>query len=214
MGRAMQPIRDINVINDIERTLSEHLDTRQGRRAYLLWEIGVRMGMRISDMLQLKVGNLRRQEYYSYTPIKQRNKRGARPVSLPVSNGVQAALDLALEPGAKDDDPIFQSIEKTRGGNPKPITRMTAYRDMKWIEKVCGLTEPLGCHTMRKTFGYQSYRTDGKIAVLQKWFCHSSPATTEIYIGVDQDDFKRMANKMPFTSAAEMRKMARKKYDT
>ena len=49
----------------------------------------------------------------------------------------------------------------------------------------------LGCHSMRKTFGYHYYKQTKDIALLQKIFNHSSPAITLAYIGIDQDRMDR-----------------------
>lgn len=203
MGRMMQPIRSREQLDDIEMTLGARTDA-QGRRAFLLWEVGIRTGMRISDMLELKVGDLRGQKRYTYLPIKQRHKAGARPITIPITSALRAVIANRCE-GMADGDWLFPSVEKTRGGNQKPISRMTAYRDMKWIQRVCRIDEPIGCHTTRKTFGYQHYQESHDVATLQTWFYHSSPETTLIYIGIAEDNLRKMTDRSPFSNAETVR---------
>ena len=93
---------------------------------------------------------------------------------------------------------------KTGGGNPKAISRQQALKDMRWINSLCRIEEPIGCHTTRKTFGYQHYQMDHDVAILQKWFYHSSPETTLIYIGIAEDNFRKMTDRTPFSSGAEL----------
>ena len=74
---AMEPIRDLETVNDISRRLSE-LDTPRGRRLYLLWKVGILTGLRIGDMIQLRVGDLRGRRDFTYLPQKQSHKKRAR----------------------------------------------------------------------------------------------------------------------------------------
>lgn len=202
MGRAMQPIRAKEMLTEIEQTLAR-LTSPRGRRTFLLWEVGIRMGMRISDMLELRVGDLRGQQRYTYLPIKQRHKRGARPITLPVEGALRKILAKRCE-GMDDRDLLFASIQKTKGGNVKAISRQQALKDMKWAGQLCGLKDPIGCHTMRKTFGYQHYQRDHDVAALQKWFYHSTPETTLIYIGIAEDNLRKMTDNSPFSSGADL----------
>ena len=202
MGRRMQPIRKKEQLRDIEQTLAKRGDP-QGRMTFLLWEVGIRTGMRISDMLQLRVGDLRDQLRYTYLPIKQRHKKGAHPITITIEPALRKILRARCA-GLDDRDWLFASPEATPGGNRRPISRMTAYRYLHAIGPMCGLDEPVGCHTMRKTFGYHHYQSDHDVAVLQKWFYHSSPETTLIYIGVAEDNFRRMTDRTPFSSGDEL----------
>lgn len=198
----MQPIRAKETLTEIEQTLAR-LTSPRGRRTFLLWEVGIRMGMRISDMLELRVGDLRGQQRYTYLPIKQRHKRGARPITLPVEGALRKILAKRCE-GMDDRDLLFASIQKTKGGNVKAISRQQALKDMKWAGRLCGLKDPIGCHTMRKTFGYQHYQRDHDVAALQKWFYHSTPETTLIYIGIAEDNLRKMTDNSPFSSGADL----------
>ncbi|WP_072169790.1 tyrosine-type recombinase/integrase [Propionispora sp. 2/2-37] len=51
-----------------------------------------------------------------------------------------------------------------------------------------GITEKIGTHTLRKTFGYHAYQSGVSIGVIQKLFNHSAPSITLRYIGITQDD--------------------------
>jgi len=48
----------------------------------------------------------------------------------------------------------------------------------------CGITDPVGTHTMQKTFGYWHYRQHKYVALLQQIFGHSSPSITLRYNGL------------------------------
>lgn len=202
MGRRMQPIRDKKTLDDIERTLAK-LTTPRGRRMFLLWEVGIRMGFRISDLLPLHVGDLRGKKSYTYLPQKQRHKKGARPITATIEPALRKILAIRCE-GMDDRDWLFPSEQKTPGGNTVPISRQMAYLDMQEIGRLCGIQEPIGCHTMRKTFGYHHYKKEHDVAFLQTWFYHSSPETTLIYIGIAEDEMRARTDHSPFSSGPEL----------
>ena len=51
-----------------------------------------------------------------------------------------------------------------------------------------GVADPIGTHTLRKTFGYHAYQQGTDVTLLQKVFNHSAPSITLRYIGITQDD--------------------------
>lgn len=196
MGAQLQPIREIETVHDATVTLSR-LTTERGKRMFLLWVVGINMGLRISDLVDLRVGDLRDEKVFTYLPKKQAHKKGARKISVPVPPQVRSVVRARCQ-GKEDGDWLFPSRKRTAGGNPAHITREAARADMKEIAKICGIRQRIGCHTMRKTFGYHYYQRTHDIAILQEWFYHSSPATTLIYIGVTLDNFQKMVDKNPF----------------
>lgn len=196
-----EPIRSLETIRDMEITLAS-LDDAHGRRLFLLFEVGIRTGLRISDMVGLRVGDLRGKQVYYYMPQKQAVKmlKNHDP-KLPLTIDPQLRKVLATRCADQPDDAwLFPSRTRSRGGNPRHITRQTAYEDIQRIQQITRCPVHLGCHSLRKTFGYHYYRKGKDIAVLQKWFYHSSPATTMIYIGITQDDFRKMTDASPFGS--------------
>lgn len=210
MGKQMQPIRDLETVHRITVELSRRED-RRGRRMFLLWVVGVNMGLRVGDLVELKVGDLRG-ENFTYMPNKQEHKKGAHNITVPVPYEVKRVIDARCA-DMDDGDWLFQSQKKNatrkrdpsrvpkrkeRPVNPGAISRQTARRDMIEIGKYCGLDMDVGCHTMRKTFGYQYYQQSHDIAFLQEWFYHNSPATTLIYIGVSLDNFTKAVSRSPF----------------
>jgi integrase len=85
----------------------------------------------------------------------------------------------------RGDELIFKSPYLQHRG--EPIDRMTAYR---WIVTACrnaGMTEPVGCHTLRKTYGYHFYQKYRDVAMLMEIFNHASESITMRYIGVTQE---------------------------
>jgi len=202
MGARMQPIRSLDTIRDMEVTLARLTDTH-GRRMFLLFEVGIRLGLRVGDMVQLKVGDLRGQKLYSYLPQKQAHKKSAQKITISIDAQLRKILKARCGDMA-DGDWLFPSRTRTPNKETKHISRQTALADIKQIQQLTHCPIPLGCHSLRKTFGYQYYQKNHDIAILQEWFYHESPATTLIYIGVTADNFTKMTDNSPFAKADDL----------
>lgn len=167
----VQPIRDKELI---ARFKSELL--KGGTRDYLLFSFGINVGLRISDILKLKVKDVRNKTHI--TLYEQKTSKYKR---LLISTRLKVDIDDYIE-GMEDEEYLFQS----RKGTNKPITRMQAYRILNNVANKLGVDE-VGTHTLRKTFGYWHYQTHKDVATLQDIFNHSSPSVTLKYIGITDD---------------------------
>jgi integrase len=171
----VQPIRDMEDVEAFETYLKE-----KNERDYVMFVIGITTGLRISDILVLKVKDVLG-EHIRRREIKTDKKRRT-----PISPKLRKALDPYIK-GKDNDDYLIKSRQKDKRGKQKPIDRSQAYRIMKEAAIAIGFKEDVGTHTMRKTFGYMHYKKHGNAAALQKIFNHDKEHTTLMYIGVDQD---------------------------
>lgn len=187
---AVEPIRDMNKVCEIEENLAA-LDTPRGRRMYLLFLCGIYLGLRVSDLLKLRVGDLRG------PTLRTKEKKTRKATELPINDALRRAVRDRLADKA-DADFVFTSRQRDRHGKPKPITRRTAYNDIKQITAEVGLNIPIGCHTLRKTFGYHMYKLNGDIAFLMDWFNHSTPDITKRYIGINLDERRKQVNRLRY----------------
>lgn len=168
----VQPIRDKNLIEDVKNEL-----LKNGSRDLMLFVFGINTGLRISDILKLKVWDVKNRTHV----VLREDKTGKERRFLINSN-----LRQQLEPYIKnmsDDDYLF----KSREGNNKPLSRVQAYRIINNAIKKLGITDKIGTHTLRKTFGYHHYQQFKDVAILQGIFNHSAPSVTLKYIGINDD---------------------------
>ena len=78
----------------------------------------------------------------------------------------------------------------------RPISRQRCYQIMNTIAKQAGIEERIGCHTLRKTFGYHYYKMTGDVVSLQRILGHSFQRETLVYIGVIQENIDESLMKM------------------
>lgn len=152
-------------------------------RDLLLFTLGINTGLRISDLLGLRVKDV------SSPNIKIREIKTGKQRELTLNDTAVKAIRAYLNStDLKGDDFIFQS----RKGVNQPITRVQAWQILNDAAKRAKLDINIGTHTLRKTFGYWAYKQGIDITLLQRVFNHSAPSITLRYIGITQDDIKNV----------------------
>ncbi|WP_281885652.1 tyrosine-type recombinase/integrase [Paenibacillus sp. YYML68] len=180
----VQPIRDTALIENIKEDLR-----LVSERNYILFCMGIYTGLRISDILKIRAGMVRNKTHIKIIDEKTRKKKKRRKErNIFITRNLKADLDNYIRTMG-DQEYLFPSRQKKmkNGARRQPIDRMTAYRMLNAVAKRYGLSE-IGCHTMRKTWGYHLYRRDPtKLALLMDMFGHSSQWVTLRYLGLTQD---------------------------
>lgn len=166
----VQPIRDAAKVVAIEEDLAA-----RNRRDWMLFVAGTNSGMRISDLLPLRVKDVRGR-HLVFKEKKTRKRKFLR-----ITPKLMKAFG---EYTSGKADTVF--LFRSRQGGNQPMTRARAYQIMRATAHRHGL-DHIGTHTLRKTFGYHFYQQTHDVALLQEIFNHSSPAVTLRYIGVNQD---------------------------
>jgi integrase len=167
----VEPIRKTRDIEAMKKALS-------GRNK-LMFIMGVSFGLRITDLLTLKLGDLRGKDSFIIGEEKTKKKR-----KITLSDTVKeeiAKLD------GNDSDYVF----KSRQGVNKAISRVQAYRILNDAAKRAGILDKIGsigCHSLRKTFGYQLHSKGIDITRIMAIFGHSSPEITLAYIGITDEE--------------------------
>lgn len=166
----VEPIKDMNKVHEMIERLSL-LD----QKYKVMFMLGVYTALRISDILQLKVKDVRNKQGITLREQKTKKQR-----IIEINSQLKKELNLYIT-DKLDEEYLIDS----RQGVNVPITRQRAYQVLSQVGHQCGI-ENIGTHTMRKTFGYHYYLKTKDVAVLQKIFNHSTPQHTLRYIGIEQ----------------------------
>ncbi|MEW5820481.1 MAG: site-specific integrase [Cyanobacteriota bacterium] len=168
----VQPIRNKETIECVKNEL-----LKTGYRDYILFVLGINTGLRISDILKLKVISVK-----DNTHITIKEDKTGKEKRFLININLKQYIDKYIK-AMSENEYLFQS----RQGNNKALTRVQAYRIINQVAKKVGIKERIGTHTLRKTFGYHHYQQFKDIAILQNIFNHSSPSVTLRYIGINDD---------------------------
>jgi integrase len=169
----VEPIRDLKQLNDMKEYLLEH-----NERDYLMFVLGINSGLRVSDLLQLTI-----EDVQTGSVIIREQKTG-KTKQFALSDTCIKAIRHYLKATGLTTGTLFPSVK----GINKPISKVQAWRILNKAADWVGITENIGTHTMRKTFGYHALRQGIDISYLQDCFNHSSQAVTRRYLGITQDE--------------------------
>ena len=175
----VEPIRSKAQLHDIEDWLKGY-----NEKYFVMFEIGIYSGLRVSDILQLRVDDVNHK-----THIKIREKKTGKYKAFAINPELKAVLDPYCR-GRKAGEFLVPSDVKFP--RQKPVSRERAYQVLREAGEKNRLPG-LGTHSMRKTFGYHYYKRYKDVAELMKIYNHSAPSVTLRYIGIEQDGIdKRM----------------------
>ena len=178
MGRppgAKEPVRDTQKI----RQMKEWLLVNKTYRDFFLLYLGLNMGLRIVDLLRLRVMDVRNK-----ADLRVGMEKTNKEVVIPLNAEVQLEIDKYIK-DKSETDYLFASRE----GENKAITSKQAQRVLKEAADACGV-EQWGSHSMRKSFGYHFYRLNRDVVYLMKLFGHTSQSQTLVYIGITADEIR------------------------
>lgn len=168
----VQPIRQQSLLQDIAAYLK-----RKNERDYIMFMVGIYTGLRISDILKLRVSDLKNKDY-----IVIREQKTGKQQTMEINPILKRELAKFMISKGYDEYLI-----RSRQNQDKPMTRGMAYKILKDVAIHFGL-QSIGCHTLRKTFGYHFYQQHKDAVILQEIFNHSHVSVTLRYIGIEQEN--------------------------
>src|SRR5699024_8325976 len=170
----VEPLRTAEEIKNIREAL---MQTNYPKRNSLLFNIGINTGLRISDVLNLRIEDVK-----GKTTLKVREQKTSK-VRKVYLDALMVDIAEYLE-DKPDEGYLFESRFKG-----KPISTVQAYRILAGAGKACGY-DYVGTHTCRKTFGFHYYKKTKDVATLMEIFNHDSQSITKKYIGIRDDEIK------------------------
>ena len=181
--KATVPIRDPY---DIQKLLSYFLEQRNYRN-YALATLCMYTALRISDVLSLTWDDV-----YDFEGKRIRDsislteKKTKKPQSISLNHRIVTALKNYFNSDPTTPAPGVALILNKR--TKLAISRIQAHRIISTAGKACGISYPVSCHSLRKTFGYHAWKQGISAVVIMAIYNHSSLAVTQRYLGITQDD--------------------------
>ena len=180
----VKPIRDKKIIQRVKDAMIAEGDFK----FLALFVLGINTGLRISDLLPLRWEDVFSKSKFLPRIVLVEQKTGKRQ-EIPLGKTV---IDVLKEYKANTtpEGYLFPTEKNPKNGElDKAMSFQYVYRILNYyIRERAGFTEAVGCHTLRKTFGYQAYLAGWDLYRIQECLNHSSPAITRRYIDLSQDD--------------------------
>jgi hypothetical protein len=181
----VQPIRQLEHIRRIRRNLKKP----KTAVFYTLFVVGVNTNLRISDLRNLtwkQVWADGTRELREHIYLKEKKTGKTRQIW--INEKVKEALQYLIEniPVPEGTNPIFR--------NPrirKVYSREYLSRRMGVEARKVGVQDPIGIHSLRKTWGYHAVVTfDQPITIVQAAFNHASQGETMDYLCITTDQIE------------------------
>lgn len=175
--RFVQPIKDKEQLQEF----ADYLYAKN-ERDYIMFMLGVNLGLRVSDILPLRVRDVRNKD-----SVKVFEEKTGKFNQVVINYELRKALEQYIK-GMKDNEYLIKSRKRTKTGKQQPIDRVQAYRILKQAAKAIGYTGDIGTHSLRKTFGYRFYQKSNQdVGALMRIFNHDDQTITLRYIGIEQE---------------------------
>lgn len=149
---------------------------KTAERNVLLFKIGISTGLRVGDIVKIRIEDVKGRSTFH---VQEGKTRKVREVYL---DDIMRSIADYLE-GMPEEGYLFPSA---KGGH---ITTTQAYRVLAKAADLLGW-DYIGTHTMRKTFGYHYYKKTNDIVTLSEILNHSSQQITRRYIGIREEEIR------------------------
>lgn len=177
-----QPVRSREILEGMEQYLRS-----RSLRNVLMFLVGIYTGLRISDILKLRVRNVDR------THIDMREGKTGKHRRILIAAPLKRELK-----GYIADLPADAYLFPSRQGGNRPISRKRAYAILREAARANGV-QHFGCHGMRKTFGHFVYAQTHDVRLLMELFNHTRADITLRYIGATQAELDQAVGGLSLT---------------
>lgn len=169
---------------DTIKLISHLLSIRFSQQMSDIWNVGINLALRISDLLSIKFEDIEN----GRLTIKE-TKTG-KTASIPLNTRSKEIIQRI-----RHEHPshiyLFQSYrnKQAKRSLAKPLSRRAVSKAFASVGEELSIS--LGTHSMRKTRGYHLYQMTKDIARVMKMLRHSSESVTLRYIGITQQEIDK-----------------------
>ena len=187
----MSPIKDRKKLDAMKKYFLERNEIRN----YALFCVGINTALRISDIL-----NLKWEDVYDFNGhrfkkhIELREKKTRKRNEIFINKEAVRALEKLMKHYRLENVHIDRKayIFLGRKNINRPLNRSQAYRIINGAALALKIDGNIGCHSLRKTFGYFAAQSGISQILITNIYNHSSFAITKRYLGIEQDERDRV----------------------
>lgn len=181
-------VEPIKKVKDIKR-IKQYLLGKANKRDYMLFVVGINVGLRCGDLLQLKINDVMNDDGTFKDKIAIDEEKTDKTRYFKLNESAKESIQIYLDSLKSYDmnDYLFRS----RKGN-EALRVDSTHKLIKTTLRDIGIKGNFGTHTLRKTWAYHTYMNNSSnpriLATLQKALNHSSQDVTLRYIGIEQEE--------------------------
>jgi len=189
IGRKLPDTLSENEINEIISQID--LSKPEGVRNRAMIETLYSCGLRVTEMIQLKISDLFFEEGFIRV-IGKGNKQRFVPINSYMIKLIENYKNL-IRSGIKIQKGHEDTIFLNRRG--KQISRNMVFMILKDLTEKAGIHKTVSPHTLRHSFATHLLENGADLRAIQQMLGHESITTTEIYMHLDKSHLKQVVEK-------------------
>ena len=180
--RLLRRLPSVLSIEEVRELLAQpDLATRRGLRDRAMLEVLYATGLRVSELLGLKRGDINA-DLGLVRCVGKGSKERIVPVGRPALEAVRAYLD-----SRADASPAL-----FLGNKGQPVTRVAFWRIISRYGRQAGIRTPISPHTLRHSFATHMLDGGADLRTIQELLGHASIVTTQIYTHISVDRLREV----------------------
>lgn len=177
--RHLPDVLSVEEIDAIESVID--LSQQEGQRNKAIIETLFSCGLRVSELINLKLSHLYLEDQYI-----QVEGKGSKQRLVPISEKAIAELRLYfMDRNLLDIAPEYQDYVFVSFRRKKPLTRVMVFLMIKDLVEKAGVKKTVSPHTFRHSFATCLLEGGANLRAIQAMLGHESIATTQIYTHID-----------------------------
>jgi integrase/recombinase XerD len=187
MPKKEMHLPDVLTVEEINSMIAQiDMSSNEGHRNRAIIEMLYGSGLRVSELTELKLSNMYRQDGYMLIQGK-----GSKQRLVPISPEAEKWFQYWMEDRSHlDIKPEFGDIAfLNRYG--RQLTRAMIFTIIKRLAAAAGIHKTVSPHTLRHSFATHLSQNGADLRIIQQLLGHESITTTEIYTHVDIQDLRK-----------------------
>ncbi|MEZ5172230.1 MAG: site-specific tyrosine recombinase [Bacteroidia bacterium] len=184
MPKLGRKLPDTLSVDEIDRMIAAiDLSSREGERNRAILETLFSCGLRVSELVNLKISDLHLNAGFVRV-VGKGNKERIIPAGSVVKKRLEDYIQFSrvhIQPQPDEQDIVFLN---SRG---KRLSRVMVFLMIKKLAASCGLRKNISPHTFRHSFATTLVEGGADLRAVQEMLGHESITTTEIYTHLDRE---------------------------
>ena len=177
--RHLPDVLSVEEIDAIKSVID--LSQQEGQRNKAIIETLFSCGLRVSELINLKLSHLYLEDQYI-----QVEGKGSKQRLVPISEKAIAELRLYfMDRNLLDIAPEYQDYVFVSFRRKKPLTRVMVFLMIRDLVEKAGVKKTVSPHTFRHSFATCLLEGGANLRAIQAMLGHESIATTQIYTHID-----------------------------
>ncbi len=178
---------DVLTVEEINAMIAQiDMSSNEGHRNRAIIEMLYGSGLRVSELTDLKLSNMYREEGYMLIQGK-----GSKQRLVPISPEAEKWFVYWMEDRAHlDVKPEYSDIAFLNHYG-RQLTRAMIFTIIKRLAAAAGVHKTVSPHTLRHSFATHLLQNGADLRIIQQLLGHESITTTEIYTHVDIQDLRK-----------------------